>query len=135
MIYEAIVFLPLVGAVFSGFFGRLMREKLPEIFTSVLMVIVALLSWWVFYEVGFGYSHFTVVKYEIFHWIKSSGLDVSWGLRIDTLSSVMFVVINSISAVVHIYSIGYMHDDRSTSPAVFLVPIIVYFCDACFGFF
>ncbi|MFV0256407.1 NADH-quinone oxidoreductase subunit L [Candidatus Liberibacter solanacearum] len=111
MIYEAIVFLPLVGAVFSGFFGRLMREKLPEIFTSVLMVIVALLSWWVFYEVGFGYSHFTVVKYEIFHWIKSSGLDVSWGLRIDTLSSVMFVVINSISAVVHIYSIGYMHDD------------------------
>ncbi|XCD88528.1 NADH-quinone oxidoreductase subunit L [Candidatus Liberibacter asiaticus] len=110
MIYEVIVFLPLIGAVFSGFFGRLMGKQFADIFTSLLMVIGAFLSWYVFYEIGFGHD-VQVVKREIFPWIIFDGLDIPWGLRIDTLSSVMFVVVNSISAVVHIYSIGYMHDD------------------------
>ncbi|MBY7649650.1 MAG: NADH-quinone oxidoreductase subunit L [Candidatus Liberibacter europaeus] len=111
MIYEVIVFLPLIGAIFAGLLNRFVGERFPEIITSLIMVIVALLSWYVFYDVGFSSSNFSVVKYEILHWIKSDLVNVYWGLRIDTLTSVMFVVINSISAVVHIYSIGYMHDD------------------------
>ncbi|WP_333948128.1 NADH-quinone oxidoreductase subunit L [Candidatus Liberibacter brunswickensis] len=110
MIYEVIIFLPLIGAVFSGFFGRFMKEETSEILASILMVVTAFLSWFIFYKVAFGHD-VQVIKQEVFPWIKSSGLSISWGLRIDTLSSVMFVVINSISAVVHVYSIGYMHND------------------------
>ncbi|MBA5724319.1 NADH-quinone oxidoreductase subunit L [Candidatus Liberibacter sp.] len=111
MIYEAIVFLPLFGAIVSGFSCRSMGRRFPEFFTSGIMVIVALLSWKVFFDVGFGNANFQVIKHEILHWITSSNLTVYWGLRIDALTSVMFIVINSVSAVVHVYSIGYMHDD------------------------
>ncbi|MBL0849057.1 MAG: NADH-quinone oxidoreductase subunit L [Candidatus Liberibacter ctenarytainae] len=112
MIYESIVFLPLIGAVFSGFFSRWIGKRFPEICTSGIMVIVALLSWYVFYEIGFkNINEFQVIKHQILHWIQFDSIDVYWGLRIDTLTSVMFVVISSISAVVHVYSIGYMHDD------------------------
>ncbi|AHA27921.1 NADH-quinone oxidoreductase subunit L [Candidatus Liberibacter americanus] len=112
MIYEVIVFLPLFGAIFSGFFSRFMGKKLSEIFPSGTMVIVAFLSWIVFYKVCLSSENFPVIKHKIFNWIDYDLINVYWGLRIDALTSLMFVVINSISAVVHIYSIGYMHDDK-----------------------
>jgi NADH-quinone oxidoreductase subunit L len=72
-------------------------------------VISAVLSWVTFFSVGFG--HGEVFTVPVLHWIQSGGLDVSWALRIDTLTVVMLVVVNTVSALVHIYSIGYMHHD------------------------
>src|SRR5205814_8465298 len=69
----------------------------------------AVLSWVAFFSVGSG--HGEVFTVPVLHWIQSGGLDVSWALRIDTLTVVMLVVVNTVSALVHIYSIGYMHYD------------------------
>ena len=110
MIYQAIVFLPLIGAILAGFFGRAMGARPTEIVTTALVGIAALLSWIAFIQVGFGGA---VVKVPIARWITSGELDVAWSLRIDTLTAVMLVVVNTVSSLVHLYSIGYMHEDTS----------------------
>ncbi|WP_214472909.1 NADH-quinone oxidoreductase subunit L [Mesorhizobium sp. dw_380] len=107
--YQAIVFLPLLGFLIVGLFGTSLGAKASEYITSGFLVISAVLSWIAFFSVGFG--HGEVFTVPVLHWIQSGGLDVSWALRIDTLTVVMLVVVNTVSALVHIYSIGYMHYD------------------------
>ncbi len=115
---EAIVFFPLVGALIAGFFGGSIGDRYSEIITSSLLVVAAILSWIVFFQVGFGGEAGPMAdptKVEIFRWIQSGELDIRWVLRVDTLTAVMLVVVTSVSALVHIYSIGYMADDPSRS--------------------
>ncbi|MBN9223007.1 MAG: NADH-quinone oxidoreductase subunit L [Mesorhizobium sp.] len=107
--YQAIVFLPLLGFLIVGLFGNSLGAKASEYITSGFLVISAVLSWVAFFTVAFG--HGEVFTVPVLHWIQSGGLDVSWALRIDTLTVVMLVVVNTVSALVHIYSIGYMHHD------------------------
>ncbi|RWB34886.1 NADH-quinone oxidoreductase subunit L [Mesorhizobium sp.] len=107
--YQAIVFLPLLGFLIVGLFGTSLGAKASEYITSGFLVISAVLSWVAFFAVGFGEGEvFTV---PVVRWIQSGGLEAAWALRIDTLTVVMLVVVNTVSALVHIYSIGYMHHD------------------------
>ncbi|RWN54531.1 NADH-quinone oxidoreductase subunit L [Mesorhizobium sp.] len=107
--YQAIVFLPLLGFLIVGLFGTSLGAKASEYITSGFLVISAVLSWVAFFAVGFGEGEvFTV---PVLRWIQSGGLEAAWALRIDTLTVVMLVVVNTVSALVHIYSIGYMHHD------------------------
>lgn len=107
--YQAIVFLPLLGFLIVGLFGNSLGAKASEYITSGFLVISAVLSWVAFFSVGFGHGEVFVVP--VLRWIQSGGLEASWALRIDTLTVVMLVVVNTVSALVHIYSIGYMHHD------------------------
>lgn len=107
--YQAIVFLPLLGFLIVGLFGTSLGAKASEYITSGFLVIAAVLSWVAFFSVGFG--HGEVFTVPVLRWIQSGGLEASWALRIDTLTVVMLVVVNTVSALVHIYSIGYMHHD------------------------
>ncbi|TIO51777.1 MAG: NADH-quinone oxidoreductase subunit L [Mesorhizobium sp.] len=107
--YQAIVFLPLLGFLIVGLFGSSLGAKASEYITSGFLVISAMLSWIAFFTVGFGNGEvFTV---PVLRWIQAGGLDAAWALRIDTLTAVMLVVVNTVSSLVHIYSIGYMHHD------------------------
>ncbi|EIM75874.1 NADH:ubiquinone oxidoreductase subunit L [Nitratireductor aquibiodomus RA22] len=107
--YQAIVFLPLIGFLIAGLFGRSIGAKGSELITSGFMVIAALLSWVAFFTMAMGSGEaFTV---PLLAFITSGNLDVSWAIRVDTLTAVMLIVVNTVSALVHIYSIGYMHHD------------------------
>ena len=106
--YHFIVFLPLAGALIAGLFGRVIGARPSEIVTCLFLVVAALLSWVAFFEVGYFGKELRV---PLFTWISAGDLKVEWALRIDTLTAVMLVVVNSVSALVHIYSIGYMAED------------------------
>ena len=106
--YQAIVFLPLIGAIFAGFFGWLVPARASEVITTSLVLITALLSWFAFYQVGIE-GHET--RIELLRFIDSGALQTSWALRIDTLTAVMLVVVTTVSGLVHLYSIGYMEED------------------------
>ena len=103
-----ILALPLIASIVAGFFGKFIGDRNSEIATSLMVLISAILSVLVLYEV-------IVNQYEenilIATWINSGSLDVNWSMKIDSLSSVMLVVVTSVSALVHIYSIGYMSHD------------------------
>ncbi len=103
-----LVFLPLLGAVISGFFGRYIGDRNSEIITCLLVSISAILSLIIFKEVIINYYENNLV---IFNWLNSGTLNVNWSIKIDTVSSVMLVVVCFISSLVHIYSVGYMSED------------------------
>lgn len=106
--YHAIVFLPLIGFLIAGLFGRLIGARASEIVTTSLLFVSALLSWVAFVNVGFGAG---TTRVQVATWMASGALRVDWAFRIDTLTVVMLVVVNTVSSLVHLYSIGYMHED------------------------
>lgn len=108
-IIQAIVFLPLIGFLIAGLFGTSIGAKASEYVTSGFMVIVAVLSWFVFFKVALGETE--MIKIMVMRWVQSGSFDAEWAFRVDTLTAVMFVVVNTVSCLVHIYSIGYMHHD------------------------
>ena len=110
MIYTAIVLLPLLGALIAGLFGRIIGDRPSEIVTTLFLGIAALLSWIVFVDVGFAH---TTQKVQLLRWVTSGELDTAWSIRVDTLTAVMLVVVTTVSSLVHLYSIGYMHEDDS----------------------
>ena len=83
--------------------------RFVEVVTTGLLFVAAALSWVAFVQHGLGHEEATRV--QILRWMTSGGLEVDWALRIDTLTVIMLVVVNSVSALVHFYSIGYMHED------------------------
>ncbi|MCU0732592.1 MAG: NADH-quinone oxidoreductase subunit L, partial [Hyphomonas sp.] len=106
--YHAIVFLPLLGFFIAGLFGRVIGARASEIITTALLFISCALSWVAFVQVGFGSG---ATRIQIATWMQSGGLQVDWAFRVDTLTAVMLIVVTTVSALVHLYSIGYMADD------------------------
>src|ERR1700722_13698443 len=83
-------------------------SRAAELITSTLLVIACVLSWYAFFDVGFGGHD---ARVPMFSFITFGDLKADWALRIDSLTAVMLVVVTTISSLVHIYSIGYMEDD------------------------
>ena len=108
--YQAILLLPLAGAIFAGFLGRLLGARSAEVVTTTLVLITAVLSWLAFYQVALQGQE---VRIELMRFVDSGALKSIWSLRIDTLTAVMLVVVTNVSGLVHLYSVGYMEDDPS----------------------
>ena len=104
----SIIGLPLIASIISGFFGKFIGDRNSEIITSLLVSISAIFSFIILYEVIQNQYEDNII---IATWINSGSLNVDWSMKIDPLSSVMLVVVTSVSALVHIYSIGYMSHD------------------------
>ena len=103
-----IVFLPLIGSIITGFFGKILGLRLSHFISCSLILVSSILSAYLFYMILNGYQ---TSNQFLFDWINSGAIDASWSLKFDTLTSVMLVVVTSVSALVHIYSIGYMNHD------------------------
>ncbi len=104
---QLVVLLPLFGAMLSMPVGRTFGPKASEYVTTGLMLIAAVLSWILFFDVAIGNNARTI---ELFTWIASGGFEANWAVRLDTMSAVMLVVVNSVSFLVHLYSMGYMKE-------------------------
>ena len=114
MIYLTIVFAPLIGAIIAGIAGtrfgpQFLNATASKVITTGLLSLSAILSWVVFIGVGFGDTPDQIVN--LFRWMDVGDMDANWALKIDTLTAVMLVVVNSVSALVHLYSWGYMDED------------------------
>ncbi len=104
-----LVFLPLLAAIVAGFGNRAIGNVPAKVVTTGALFVSAALSWPIFIGFLSGTSVATVTP--VLHWISSGTMDVSWALRVDQLTAVMLVVITSVSALVHLYSWGYMDED------------------------
>ena len=102
-----VIFLPLIGSIFT-YFGKSIGNLFSQIFSCSMVVLSALMSFFIFYD---GLINGNYGNYLIFEWINSGNLNVNWSIKIDPLSSVMIMVVTTVSALVHIYSIGYMSND------------------------
>ncbi|MEM1300242.1 MAG: NADH-quinone oxidoreductase subunit L [Pseudomonadota bacterium] len=109
--YAAILLLPLLGAVLGGFFHRQLGEQLAMYLTTGILMFCAVLSWIAFFTFEPGDP-----SVELFRWIASGDLQTYWSIRVDRLTCVMLVVVTSVSALVHFYSIGYTDDGDHPDP-------------------
>ena len=103
-----LVFLPLVASFIVGIFGRFLGDKISQFITCSFVLISSALSIYIFSDVAINSNTYNL---KIFNWITSGGLALNWSINIDTLTSVMLVVVTSVSALVHVYSVGYMSHD------------------------
>ena len=106
---QLLVFLPLVAALVAGLGNRLLGDTLAKSVTTAALFVSAALSWTVFVDIGLG--HGAAYTVPVLDWINSGDLHVDWAFKVDTLTAVMLVVITTVSALVHLYSWGYMAED------------------------
>ncbi|MGX9855913.1 NADH-quinone oxidoreductase subunit L [Limimaricola variabilis] len=106
-----ILFAPLVGALIAGFGWRLITEAGAQWVSTSLVGLACLLSWIVF----LGHDG-QMEQIQILRWIESGSLSTDWAIRLDRLTAIMLVVINSVSFLVHLYSFGYMAHDENFRP-------------------
>ena len=106
--YLAIITLPLLGSIVSGFFGRKVGVSGAQLITCLSVVVTTLLAIVAFFEVGLNNIP---VSISLFRWIDSESLNVLWGFHFDSLTVSMLIPVLIVSSLVHIYSIGYMSHD------------------------
>ena len=124
----AIIFLPLAGSII-GYLGKSLTKYFSEITTSVFVSLSAVLSFFIFWE---GINDNSYGNYKIFEWLSSGKFVANWSINIDPLSSVMLVVVTFVSALVHIYSIGYMsHDPHKPRFISYLVSFYFFHVSSC----
>ena len=110
LLIKLAVFLPLIGFITVGMAGRQIGDRGSQILTSSLVSVSAILSAAIFVDVFVAHNSYDV---HVLDWISSGTLEFAWSLKVDSLTAVMLVVVNSVSALVHWYSMGYMADDPS----------------------
>ncbi len=103
-----IVFLPLLAAAIAGLSNKAFGSTLPKLVTTGALFLSCAMSWPIFIHY-LGGAEPTIQP--VFEWMKSGDLDIAWALRVDALTAVMLVVVTSVSALVHLYSWGYMEED------------------------
>ncbi|QUM71157.1 NADH-quinone oxidoreductase subunit L [Sphingopyxis granuli] len=106
---QAIVFLPLLAALVAGLGQRVIGNVPSKIITTGALFASCALSWPIFLSFVAGTGEASVTP--VLHWVQSGALQFNWELRVDTLTAVMLVVVTTVSALVHLYSWGYMAED------------------------
>ncbi len=121
--YVAAIFLPLLGALIAGFFGRRLGDRGAQLVTCAGVGSAAVLSAGIFTIVVGGEAQ-TV---PLLPWIQSDSLDVAWALKFDSLTAVMLLVVTVVSFMVHVYAIGYMHHDPSVPRFMSYLSLFTFF--------
>ncbi len=111
MLPQIILFAPLAGAVIAGFGWRIIGEQAAQYLTTGLLFLAAVLSWTLFLTFDGTTQHIHILNF-----IQSGSLDTSWSIRLDRLTAIMLIVVTTVSALVHMYSLGYMDHDENWGP-------------------
>jgi NADH-quinone oxidoreductase subunit L len=120
----AVVFLPLFAAVIAGFFGRAIGDRGAQIITCGALLLSAVLGIFVFRDILAAPEPQII---PLVQWIVAGGVDVTWSIRLDTLSGVMILVVTIVSSMVHVYSIGYMAEDKSIPRFMAYLSLFTFF--------
>ena len=120
----AVVFLPLLGAIIAGFFGRLIGDRGAQLVTCGAMLLSAAIAIPMFIGI---LNHHDAQVVPLATWIAAGGVNIEWSLRLDTLSGVMLTAVSFISAFIHIYSIGYMAHDPSKPRFMAYLSLFTFF--------
>ncbi|MGX9353788.1 NADH-quinone oxidoreductase subunit L [Roseobacteraceae bacterium S113] len=103
-----ILFAPLLGALIAGFGWRFITIRGAQVVATSMLFLAAILSWVVFLTHGPETETINILR-----WIESGTLSTEWAIRLDRLTSTMLIVITTVSALVHLYSFGYMAHDEN----------------------
>lgn len=121
---KLIIFLPLMSGVFNGIFGKIIDQKISKLIAILSIISVAVLTIPVFIRAGIGQDTLHVL---IASWISFDSIAADWAIYVDQLTAIMFVLVAFVSAVVHIYSLGYMSDDENLPKFLSYLSLFTFF--------
>ncbi len=128
MLAKLIVFLPLFGFLIAGLGSRIFSSKkadfLAQIITVSFLVLSAIFSAIIFAQV---WQNGALPTQTIISWISSGNFSINWSLQIDRLTAIMLIVVTFVSSLVHIYSLGYMHEDKSLARFMSYLSLFTFF--------
>ena len=110
MLYKLAIFSPLIGFIIAGLGGKRLGDRLAQWITCGFMAVAFVCSIYVFKTIAMTGEDLLI---PLFTWIRIEDFVVDWGLKFDALSAIMIFVVSTVSFLVHVYSIGYMHGDKS----------------------
>ena len=124
-LYLIIALVPLAGSLIAGLFGNKIGRAGAHTVTILGVAVSAVLSAYVLW----GFLNGSRAKFDenVYTWLTMGGLDFSVGFLVDTMTAMMMVVVTGVSLMVHIYTIGYMHDEKSRLPTLLQLYFFVYF--------
>ena len=120
----SIIFSPLIGFLLCFFLGNFFNYKIFQIITTVLLGITSVFSWLLFFK--YLNSEETNIIF-LYNWFTSGNFIVDWSIRVDSLTTTMFVVVCTVSACVHLYSVGYMKEDPSKTRFIGYLSLFTFF--------
>lgn len=121
---KLIIFLPLISGIINGLFCRKISQSLASSISSIAMIGTALCAAQIFVHSGINKN---VLHLVITNWIHIDTLNINWAIYVDQLTAIMFVVVTFVSAVVHIYSLGYMADDNNLPKFLSFLSLFTFF--------
>src|SRR5690554_508146 len=123
-LYLAVIALPLIGFIVNALIGRKLSKTLLGVFASSVIVIPFLI-------ILFAFTHLVgtaeAIHIDLFNWITVGNYTVDFGLQLDQLSVIMVMLITGVGSLIHIYSIGYMHDDENFSTYFSYLNLFIFF--------
>jgi NADH-quinone oxidoreductase subunit L len=123
MFATGVVFFPLLGAIIAGLFGRWIGDRGAQLVTCGGLILSALCSWVVLAGALGGEPY----KIELFRWIHAGTFEADWVIRVDVLSAVMMFTVSTVSALIHVYSVGYMAHDPSIPRFMSYLSLFTFF--------
>src|ERR671919_1318122 len=123
MLAAAVVLFPLLGAIIAGLFGRWIGDRGAQLVTCGGLILSALCSWVVLPGALAG-EPYTI---ELFRWIHSGTFEADWVIRVDALSAIMMFTVSTVSALIHVYSVGYMAHDPGVPRFMSYLSLFTFF--------
>lgn len=121
---KLIIFLPLISGIINGIFCKKISNKLASQISSVAIIIAAICAMLVFARAGVEQDTLYVL---IANWISFDSLTIDWAIYVDQLTAIMFLLVTIVSAVVHVYSLGYMSDDKNLPKFLAYLSLFTFF--------
>ncbi|MDC0037793.1 NADH-quinone oxidoreductase subunit L [Alphaproteobacteria bacterium] len=119
-----VVFLPFIGFLFCAFFGKKINDLYSQVITTALLFVSSIFSWIIFFKY---LKKIETEQIYLLNWLTSGNFSVDWAFRIDSLTSTMLIVVTTVSACVHLYSIGYMKEDKSINRFMGYLSLFTFF--------
>lgn len=115
--------LPLLGFIINGLFGKFLSKSLSGWIATIAVFASFICAVYIFRNLDAG----SVVNIDLFNWISFGNMDISFGLMIDPLTVVMLLVVTGVGSLIHLYSIGYMHDDEAMTRFFTYLNLFIFF--------
>jgi NADH-quinone oxidoreductase subunit L len=119
-----IVFMPLLGAIVSYIWGKKYGDRFSQFVSSGFLIAAALFSYIVAFDVILSKNIYDI---KLLEWVQVGSLKSSWTLYVDSVTAVMLIVVTTVSAIVHLYSIGYMEEDKSIPRFMSYLSLFTFF--------
>jgi len=121
---KLIVFLPLISGIFNGIFCKKINNNHASLISSGAIILSAICASYIFISAGIEANPIHII---LTRWINVDSVSVNWAIYVDQLTAIMFVLVTFVSAVVHLYSLGYMEDDKNLPKFLSYLSLFTFF--------